>query len=104
MKTLEITPRPRSQLYKALVAKETEIRQRGRGTYLRVGPRSQRSVRWKHKMYRGSVQLLHGRDEIVTAKIRSPTAEEERRLLSSFLGFVDRHSADRVDTITIRYR
>jgi hypothetical protein len=71
---------------------------------MRVGPRSQHSARWKHKMYRGSVQLRHGQDEVVTAKIRSPTPEEERRLLSSFLGFVDRHSAERVDTITIRYR
>lgn len=104
MKTIEITPRPRNQLYKVLVDKETAIQQRGRGTYMRVGRRSQRSVQWKHKMYRGSVRLLHGRDEIVTAKIRAPTAEEERRLLSSFLGFVDRHSAEGVDTITIRYR
>jgi len=30
--------------------------------------------------------------------------EAERRLLSSFLGFVDRHSQDKVATITIHYR
>ena len=86
------------------VAKETAIRQRGRGTYMRVGRRSQRSVRWKHKMYRGSVQLSRGQSEVVTAKVRAPTPEEERRLLSSFLGFVDRHSGDEVDTVTIQYR
>jgi len=68
MKIVEIVPRNRTRLYGALVAKETAIRQRGRGTYMRVGRRSQRSVRWKHKMY------------------------------------VDRHSGDEVDTVTIQYR
>ena len=32
------------------------------------------------------------------------TYEDERKLLSSFLGFVDRHSGDQVATITIHYR
>jgi len=104
MKTVEIIPRSRARLYSLLVAKEAEIRRRGRGTYVRVGARSQRSARWKHKMYRGSVRLLHGQDETVTATVRAPTPEEERRLLSSLLGFIDRHSGDRVDTITIHYR
>lgn len=104
MKIVEIVPRNRTRLYGALVAKESAIRQRGRGTYMRVGARSQRSVRWKHKMYRGSVQLSRGQAEVVTAKVRAPTPEEERRLLSSFLGFVDRHSGDHVDTVTIQYR
>ena len=31
-------------------------------------------------------------------------AENERKLLSSFLDFIDRHSQDRVATITIQYR
>lgn len=104
MKIVEIVPRNHTRLYGALVAKESAIRQRGRGTYMRVGGRSQRSVRWKHKMYRGSVQLSRGQAEVVTAKVRAPTPEEERRLLSSFLGFVDRHSGDHVDTVTIQYR
>ena len=33
-----------------------------------------------------------------------PLLDDERRLLSSFLGFVDRHSGDQVDTIAIQYR
>jgi hypothetical protein len=54
-------------------------------------------------MYKGSVQLKRGPSEVVTARIRATTPEEERRLLSSFLGFVDRHSEDQVATITIHY-
>jgi hypothetical protein len=53
---------------------------------------------------KGSVQLAHDPSEIVTAKVRAATPEDERKLLSSFLGFVDRHCGDHVDTITIQYR
>ena len=52
----------------------------------------------------GHGRALARRIVIVTAKVRAATPEDERKLLSSFLGFVDRHSGDRVDTITIRYR
>jgi hypothetical protein len=104
MKVVEILPRHRTKLYSTLVAKEAAIRKGGRGTYIRVGRRSSGSTRWKHKMYKGSVQLSHGESEVVTAKVKATTPEDERKLLSSFLGFVDRHSGDQVDTITIQYR
>src|SRR5258708_1691105 len=103
MQIVEILPPERAPLYGSLVAKEASIRKKGRGTYMRVGRKTSDAARWRHKMYRGSVQLRRGPSEIVTAKIRATTPEEERRLLSSFLGFVDRHSEDRVATITIHY-
>ena len=104
MKIVEIVPRRRAPLYGALVAKEAAIRKSGRGTYTRVGRKTSGSTRWKHKMYKGSVRLSRGQSEIVTAKVRAASPEDERRLLSSFLGFVDRHSGDQVDRITIHYR
>jgi hypothetical protein len=104
MKVVEILARDRTNLYATLVAKEAAIRKGGRGTYIRVGRRSQSSARWKHKMYSGSVQLARGQLGMVTAKIKATTPEDERKLLSSFLGFVDRHSGDQVDTIKIQYR
>jgi len=104
MKVVEIVPRQRTQLYRALVAKEATIRKNGRGTYVRSGRKTHDSARWKHKKYRGSVLLKRNPSEVVTAKVRAATADDERKLLSSFLGFVDRHSGDRVATITIHYR
>jgi hypothetical protein len=104
MKTVEIVPRGRTRLYEMLVAKEAAIRKNGRGTYMRVGPKRQTQARWKHKMYKGSVQLKRSPSEIVTAKVRATTPEDERRLLSSFLGFVDRHSGNEVLRITIEYQ
>ena len=104
MKIVEIVPVHRARLYGALVAKQAAIGKSGRGTYVRVGRRIGGSARWKHKMYKGSVRLAHKASEVVTAKVRAATPEDERKLLSSFLGFVDRHGGDHVDTITIQYR
>ena len=98
MKIVEIVPRPRAHLYDALIAKQAAIHKNGRGTYSRVGPKARNTARWKHKM------LAHGKTEVVTAKVRGSSSEDERRLLSSFLGFVDRHGGEKVDTITIQYR
>lgn len=104
MKVVEIVPRERTRLYGMLVAKEAAIRKNKRGTYIRVGRKTRDRARWKHKNFRGSVQLKRDDSEVVTVSIRAPTAEDERKLLSSFLGFVDRHSGDQVATITIQYR
>jgi hypothetical protein len=104
MKVVEIVPRERTRLYGMLVAKEAAIRKNKRGTYIRVGRKTRDRARWKHKNFRGSVQLKRDDSEVVTVSIRAPTAEDERKLLSSFLGFVDRHSNDQVATITIQYR
>ena len=103
MKVVEIIPCEGARLYGTLVAKEAAIRKNGRGTYVRVGRKTFGSARWKHKKYRGSVLLKRGLSELVTAKIRAATPDDERKLLSSFLGFVDRHSEDQVATITIHY-
>jgi hypothetical protein len=104
MKVIEIVPRQRTRLYGLLVAKEAAIRKNKRGTYMRVGRKTRDRARWKHKNFKGSVQLKRDDSEVVTANIRAPTPEDERKLLSSFLGFVDRHSGDQVATITIQYR
>ena len=71
---------------------------------MRVGRTSQRAARWKHKKFKGTLQLNRDASERVTAKVRASTPEDERKLLSSFLGFVDRHAGDQVTTITIHYR
>ena len=104
MKIVEIVPRARSKLYGTLVAKEAAIRKSGRGTYVRVGRKTKQAAQWKHKKFKGTLALTRGDSDAVTAKVRATTPEDERKLLSSFLGFVDRHAGDQVTTITIHYR
>jgi hypothetical protein len=104
MKLVEITPRPRTKLYAALVKREADIQSKGRGTFIRVGRKAQNSARWKHKKFAGSIDLGRDLSELVTAKIRSSQSDSELGLLRSFLGFVDRHCGDGVSTILIQYR
>jgi hypothetical protein len=103
MKTIEIAPRKQAPLYATLVKREAEIRQGGRGTFVRAGRKTAGGATWRHKKYKGSVSLRRGAAEVVTAKVRSPAPEDERRLLNSFLGFVDRQCGERVSSITIHY-
>jgi len=103
MKTVEISPRDKSAIYSTLVKREAAIRQNGRGTFVRSGLKRAGSTIWKHKKFKGSVNLKRGPAEAVTARIRSSQPEDERRLLNSFLGFVDRQCGDQVLSTTIRY-
>ena len=103
MKTVEITPRDKSTIYSGLVKKEAAIRKNGRGTFVRKGPMRSSAATWSHKKFKGSVSLAREPAELVSAKIRSRTAEDELGLLRSFLGFVDRYFHDQVATITIHY-
>jgi hypothetical protein len=103
MKTVEILPRKKSPLYSTLVRREAAIRLKGLGTFARSGPKRQGSATWKHKRFKGSVNLKRGPADVVTAKVRSSQPEDERRLLNSFLGFVDRQCGDQVLSITIHY-
>ena len=103
MKTIEISPRKKAPLYPTLVKREAEIRQGGRGTFVRAGRKTAGGATWKHKKFKGSVSLKRGAAEVVTAKVRSPVPEDERKLVNSFLGFVDRQCGDQVLSITIHY-
>src|SRR5262249_45263514 len=104
MKVVEIVPRRRIPLYGTLVAKEEAIRKGGRGTYVRVGRKRRDAARWKHKNYPGSDALKRGEAEVLTAQVPPTSPEDERKLLSSFLRFVERLSGDQGATVTIPYR
>jgi hypothetical protein len=103
MKIVEITPREKSPIYGGLVKREAAIRKNGRGTFSRKGPARAGAATWSHKKFKGSVSLKREGAELVTAKIRSGTAEDEVGLVKAFLGFVDRHFGDQVAKITIYY-
>ena len=103
MKVVSIRPCERSSLYGNLVKREAAIRKKGLGTFSRSGRKKRGSAIWKHKRFRGSINLKRERDEVVTARIRSTVPEDERRLLSSFLGFIDRNCGGQVRSITIDY-
>jgi len=103
MKTLQIVPRDGTRLYGAMIKKQAEIRRSGRGTFSRAGARKRSAARWTHVRYKGSVQLEPALSDAVTVEIKSTERGDEARLLSSFLGWLDRHFGDELSSVNIQY-
>ncbi|MFZ0237149.1 MAG: hypothetical protein WAL37_07250, partial [Xanthobacteraceae bacterium] len=83
--------------------KQAEIRRSGRGTFSRVSAGKRNAARWTHIRYKGSINLQPGPSQAVEAVIRSPDRGDEARLLSSFLGWLDRNFGEHLSSINITY-
>jgi len=104
MKLLQIVPRDGTRLYSAMIKKQAEIRRSGRGTFSRAGARKRNAARWTHVRYKGSINLEPGLSEAVEVAIKPPERGDEARLLSSFLGWLDRHFGEQLSSVNIEYR
>jgi hypothetical protein len=104
MKLLQVISRDGTRLYGAMIRKQAEIRRKGRGTFLRARARKRNAARWTHVRYKGSINFESGPSEAVEVAIQSPDRGDEGRLLSSFLGWLDRHFGKQLSSIKIEYR
>ena len=104
MKMLQIASRHGAHLLGAMNRKPAEIRKSGRGTFSRAGRRQGPTARWTHVRYKGSIRLKPGLSDTVEAEIKSPAPGDEARLLSSFLGWLDRHFGDQLSSVNIQYQ
>ena len=92
MKLLQVISSDGTRLYGAMIMKQAEIRRNGRGTFLRARARKRNAAKWTHVRYKGSINFEPGPSEAVEVAIQSPDRGDEARLLSSFLGWLDRHT------------
>jgi hypothetical protein len=104
MKLLQIVPRDSRRLYDAMVKKQADIRRRGRGTFLRSGAKRKNAAKWTHAKFKGTVDLSRSSTDLVAVKIKSRVDIDESKLLSAFLGWIDRHFGDQLRIVTIQYR
>jgi hypothetical protein len=104
MKLLQIVPREGERLYGAMIKKQADIRRSGRGTFFRAGAARRKAARWTHIRHKGSIKLEPGLAEAVEVAIRSPERGDEARLLSSFLGWLDRHFGEQLSSVNIQYQ
>ena len=102
MKLLQIAARDGTRLFGAMIKKQAEIHRRGRGTFSRASG-GKRAARWTHVRYKGAIELKAGDETGVSARIRSSDHGDEARLMSSFLGWLDRHFGDRLSSVNIQY-
>ncbi|MCA9055748.1 MAG: hypothetical protein KDA75_18040 [Planctomycetaceae bacterium] len=98
-----VTPRGKVDLYGQFVAKEVSLRQKNQGTLHRKGPKKKGEEKWAHASYPGWVRFQKCLSGVAVAVIRAKDQNGEWQLLSSFIGFLDRHFREHISTISIAY-
>ena len=100
MKIIQVIPFPDAgmKLKTLLNKKERELRGT-RTTFYR-----QKAGRWKHKTYTGWIKWSETHGGILVGEIQSKVPETEWQLLQAFVGYLDRHLGDSIDSIHILYR
>jgi hypothetical protein len=87
MKVIQIVPQEGLALYAVLAKKEAEIRKKGLGTFYRAAAKKRNSSKWRHKAYRGWVNLERGLGEVVLTEIHAPA----RTRVADVVGFSRLH-------------
>ncbi len=100
MKLLQIVPLSDEKPTLKALLKETERRLRGRGTTFK----RQREGRWVHTRYSGWIKWDLAKGGIIVAEVQSKRPDSEWQLLQAFIGYVDRHIGQYVQSINIIYR
>jgi hypothetical protein len=104
VRLIQIVPRDRCRLYGLIVKKEIELYKRGKGTFYRSGSKQKNAGKWAHSTYKGWIWLERGLGEVVLAELQSKSSDkDEWQLLHAFLGFLDRHFADKIAAVHIQY-
>lgn len=103
MITITVTPRIGENLYSLLKQKELSLRRRNQGTLHARGPRRLGKEKWSHASYKGWIQFQQCLGGVLVAHVQSRDADSEWQLLSSFVGFLDRHFRDHISSISLTY-
>jgi hypothetical protein len=93
-----VTPQTQEDFYGKLVKKEKALQ-----TFYRSGRIKPGQRKWKHVKYQGLMNLQKTFGGITVACIQAMNRDEEWKILSAFIGMLDRRFRDTVSNITISY-
>jgi len=101
MKTIEVIPKAGTDTKLKALLKDTERHLRGgRTAFFR-----QREGRWKHVKYPGWIKWDEALGGLLVAEIHGGKEEgADWQLLQAFIGYLDRHLGERIESIAIHYR
>jgi hypothetical protein len=103
MITVTITPNNGENIYSLLKKKELALRRKNQGTLHASGPRRLGKEKWSHSSYKGWVQFQQCLGGVLVAQVQSRDPDAEWQLLTSFVGFLDRHFRKSISSITLSY-
>jgi hypothetical protein len=99
-----ITPKEGENIYSLLIQKELALRQQNKGTLHRAGGKKKDEDKWVHNTYKGWIRFQKTLGGVTVALVQSKDPESEWQLLSSFIGFLDRHFRDSISNISLTYQ
>jgi hypothetical protein len=100
MKIVQVVPRPEIDSKLKALLKKTERELRGpHTTFQRV-----REGRWKHVKYPGWIQWDDAPGGLLVAEIRTKVKDHEWQMLQAFVGYLDRHLGEQIESISVYYR
>jgi hypothetical protein len=99
MKIVQVVPRLNSEESLKSMMKAKERALRGGTTAFR----RKREGQWVHVKYKGVVKWEQVTGGIVIAEIRA-SEEDDWQLMRAFVGYLDRHFGDTIESMTIHYR
>src|SRR6516162_9144702 len=60
--------------------------------------------RWKHVKYPGWIQWDDAPGGLLIAEIRTKVQDHEWQIMEAFIGYLDRHLGEQIDSISVYYR
>ena len=104
---VQVVPVPGVRLFGMMVKKELEIfrTRKDKAAFRRSGRKEHNRAKWSHERYKGWIKLQRAAGEVVTAEVKSLSkGDDQWQLLHAFIGWLDRHFADKIEAINIQYR
>ncbi|MHC4406516.1 MAG: hypothetical protein ACYTG0_43380 [Planctomycetota bacterium] len=100
MKTVQVVPKPDIDAKLKTLLKQTERQLRGGSTtFLR-----EREGRWKHVKYPGWIKWDEALGGLLVAEVHPRKDQADWQLLHAFIGYLDRHLGEYIESISIYYR
>jgi hypothetical protein len=98
-----VTPKDDANIYGLMVKKEVQLRQKNQGTLHRKGGKKRGEEKWVHNSYAGWIRFEKSLGGVAVALVQSKTPDAEWQLLSSLIGFLDRHFRGDIGAVNISY-
>jgi hypothetical protein len=100
MKIVQVVPRQGTDANLKTMLKDKERNLRGSHTTFR----RMREGRWKHVKYPGWIQWDQAPGGLLLGEIQTKVMDHEWQLLHAFIGYLDRHLGEQIDSISVYYR
>lgn len=101
MKILQVVPKSGDKVNLKSLLKNKELSLRGGGTTTFY---RKRGGRWKHKKYAGWINWDQAKGGLLIAEVQTKKEGGEWQLLQAFIGYLDRHLGEYIESISIYYR